>query len=162
MPWLSPLHSPAESPRIQNLTAPTSSSPITYIPPLIDGACGTVPRAQKQPLSQSLSSDAFYLVKLLPELALSAWEGLFANEGAAIGEENAGSRWGELADLVLQLAVSAVELNILFFATPIWLFLPGVFFAGWLLPMLCVIWGTAEYWRVHLLPASACTTRIGG
>ncbi|TLD34176.1 hypothetical protein PspLS_00109 [Pyricularia sp. CBS 133598] len=144
MPWLSPLHSPAESPRIQNLATPTSSSPITYIPPLIDGASGTVPRVQKQSISQSLSSDAFSLVKLLPELALSAWEGLFAHDGAGNGEENAGSRWGEGADLVLQLAVSAIELNIIFFATPTWLFLPGIFFAGWLLPMLCVVWGIAR------------------
>ncbi|TLD04251.1 uncharacterized protein PgNI_12018 [Pyricularia grisea] len=144
MPWLSPLHSPAESPRIHTLTTPASPSPITYIPPLIDGACGTVPRAQKQSLSQSLSSDAFSLVKLLPELAFSAWEGLFTNDGAAIGDENAGSQWGRVADLVLQLAVSAVELNILFFATPMWLFLPGLFFAGWLLPMLCVVWGIAR------------------
>lgn len=149
MPWLSRSPSPARSPRLPALNSPTASPPITYIPPLIDGACGTLPRAQKQTLFHTLRSDASCVLRLLPEFGLAAWDSLVASDSdghiTTAGKERVSSRWRDLADLVLQLAISVVELNTILLATPIWLLLPGFFFfTCWLLPILCVVWGIAR------------------
>ncbi|KAL8423748.1 hypothetical protein RB596_003821 [Gaeumannomyces avenae] len=78
MPWIttssspSPEQQPLHSPRGHH-PASSPSPPVTYIPPLIDGACGTVPHAQRPP-ARALEADARALLWLLPDLALTAWD----------------------------------------------------------------------------------------
>ncbi|KAL8359403.1 hypothetical protein RB601_007868 [Gaeumannomyces tritici] len=78
MPWIttpsssSPEQQPLHSPRGHH-PASSPSPPVTYIPPLIDGACGTVPHAQRPP-ARALEADARTLLWLLPDLALTAWD----------------------------------------------------------------------------------------
>ncbi|KAJ4393530.1 hypothetical protein N0V93_002742 [Gnomoniopsis smithogilvyi] len=129
MPFLSPSGSPSTSPKNRSISKfkgpapPTSNhqeehryvgSPnITYIPPLIDGACGTTPNSRRS-VVQQLRNDVSLLISLLPSLI----------HGALISRMN-------VFEMVQHVGLALLELYMLISAIPLWLTLPGALFAAW-------------------------------
>lgn len=137
MPWQSPSWTPNGSPRnrssptfgtnhnndtaalelmiaaSENINSNTSSPSITYIPQLIDGACGTMPYSQRSVL-QRLSTDLSTTIRLLPTFIQAAIV--------------ARVRLWEMAQHVV---LALLEISILVSVIPLWLCLPGVVFLGW-------------------------------
>lgn len=130
MPWLSPSGSPGGSPQgryspifghsANNNNTRTSSNPqtpypsVTYIPQLIDGACGTMPHAQRS-VAQRLRTDLASTARLLPALVRAA---LVARVHT----------W----DMVQHVGLALLEIAMLVSAVPLWLLCPGVVFLAWL------------------------------
>lgn len=138
MPWLSPSRSPDASSRSRysratlankdNVSAalmiPTGSSSnnnnkmaapsVTYIPQLIDGACGTMPHSQRSVL-QRLRADLSSAARLLPALVQAA---LVARVS--------------ILEMVQHLGLALLEAAMLVSVVPLWLFCPGVVFLLWL------------------------------
>uniref|UniRef100_L2GA32 Uncharacterized protein n=1 Tax=Colletotrichum fructicola (strain Nara gc5) TaxID=1213859 RepID=L2GA32_COLFN len=141
MPWLSrspSYNSPASSPRLSNSarssprTSPRSSlcgpiknygPSVTYIPPLIDGACGTVPLAQKQPFAL-LQDDLREMWKMLP--------GLMTSLRTHVANHRAHLSRSHLKDIIVQLSLAIVEVGMITLAVPMFMILPGILFAAWL------------------------------
>ncbi|EQB53140.1 hypothetical protein CGLO_07170 [Colletotrichum gloeosporioides Cg-14] len=141
MPWLSrspSYNSPASSPRLSNSarssprTSPRSSlcgpiknygPSVTYIPPLIDGACGTVPLAQKQ-LFALLQDDLREMWKMLP--------GLMTSLRTHVANHRAHLSRSHLKDIIVQLSLAIVEVGMITLAVPMFMILPGILFAAWL------------------------------
>ncbi len=132
MPWLSRSPSPKSSPR-RSFTTATSPS-VTYIPPLVDGACGTVPQAQKGRAS-SLWTDVQFLVSMLPELCRRGWQNRAATWRMV--------SWREVGEFLTQLALSAAEMSMLASVVPLWLCLPGVLFFSWVMGCAAMIMGAS-------------------
>ncbi|OLN87403.1 hypothetical protein CCHL11_09572 [Colletotrichum chlorophyti] len=131
MPWLSrspsyqsPTSSPRTSPR-SSLCGPlkTFGPSVTYIPPLIDGACGTVPLAQK-PTLQLLHDDLREMWQMMPGLMTSLRTHV-ANHRQHLSKSH-------LKDIVVQLTLAIVEVGIITLAVPLFIVLPGLLFAMWL------------------------------
>lgn len=125
MPRLSRTPSPSVSPtttphktKLKPAVAATTSSPVTYIPPLRDGACGTTPRAQ-QPIWSVVRHEALQMLRMMPTLC---WAMLVQRKHAS---------WADAAAMALHTALASLELGILMTAVPLWLILPGVIFALW-------------------------------
>lgn len=97
-------HPPLHSPRTAS-HHPASSTPVTYIPPLIDGACGTVPHAQRRPF-QALEADARALLWLLPDLALTAWDAVVNNNGNNGDDYSQGHAIARTVPASLSVAIS--------------------------------------------------------
>lgn len=129
MPFLSPSGSPSTSPKdksISKFKGPASPPPdhqkepryvgspnITYIPPLIDGACGTTPNSRRS-VTRQLRNDVSQVIGLLPSLI----------HGALM------SRVGIL-ELIQHVGLALLELYMFASAIPLWLTLPGALFAAW-------------------------------
>lgn len=136
MPFLSPSGSPSTSPKTRTVSkfkGPTTStleqnqqqqqqqrrqrhvgSPsITYIPPLIDGACGTTPYSRRSVIQQ-LSNDVSQTIGLLPSLL----------HGAVV------SRVDNL-EMIQHIGLALLEMYMLMSVIPLWLTLPGALFAAW-------------------------------
>ncbi len=134
MPWLSRSPSPAVSPRASSPGA-MASAPVTYIPPLIDGACGTVPRAQLA-VWPSLRHDIAEMWKIMPGLFRAAW-------GECLPRLR-GRTWADYGDVLTHLALSFVEVYMLVSIIPLWVALPGVMFAGWLALCTAAVYGLSR------------------
>lgn len=126
MPWLSPSVSPDGSPRSRTLSTSTNGTltpnsvehpatpSITYIPQLIDGACGTTPYSQRS-VFQQLSNDVSNAVRLLPALIHGAL----------------GARM-DIVEMIQHVVLALLETYMLIAAIPLWMCLPGALFAAWL------------------------------
>ncbi|TDZ13880.1 hypothetical protein Cob_v013054 [Colletotrichum orbiculare MAFF 240422] len=151
MPWLSRASSypsPVTSPRVSNSsprssprTSPRSSligpiknfgPSVTYIPPLIDGACGTVPLGQKPPLSL-LQEDLREMWQMMP--------GLMASLRLHVANHRAHLSKSHLKDIVVQLSLAIVEVGMITLAGPLFIVLPGLFFTIWLAISLSLVYG---------------------
>lgn len=130
MPFLSPSGSPSTSPKsraLAKLNGTTTSSStleqrdqksvgpptITYIPPLIDGACGTTLNAQRSVIQQ-LRRNVSHAIGLLPSLV----------HGAVVARMNG-------YEMIQHMSLALLEVYILVSAVPLWLALPGALFAAW-------------------------------
>lgn len=137
MPYLasrspSPLHSPTQMAmgnpmgntmaRKVSLTTLKASTPMTYIPPLIDGACGTVLRAE-QPTATLFWEDVKAMVKAGPAFFQSLW-----NQVLCSGKKMA---WADMVDVTIHVALTLLEMAVMVNFIPLFLFLPGFFFALW-------------------------------
>ncbi|KAJ9142453.1 hypothetical protein NKR23_g7189 [Pleurostoma richardsiae] len=134
MPWIasSPPSPAASSP----CTSPRRTTPppslVTYIPPLIDGACGTVPRS-RQPLSTLLRNDAAAMLRLAaPTLLLADMRRLWRADS-----------WADACDMLLQATLSLFELAMVLLAAPLWVCLPGAVFALWLSANMAFVAGVS-------------------
>lgn len=150
MPWLSrspSYQSPINSPRISNSnrssprTSPRSSlcgpiknygPSVTYIPPLIDGACGTVPLAQK-PTLQLLHDDLREMWQMMP--------GLMASLRTHVANHRAHLSKSHLKDIIVQLSLAIVEVGMITLAIPLFIVLPGILFAAWLAFSMSMVLG---------------------
>lgn len=102
----------------------TPSSPVTYIPPLRDGACGTTPRSQ-QPLWPMLRHEMAQMLRMLPTLC---WAMLVQRRPAS---------WTDTMGMMLHVVLACLEMGMVLTAVPLWCMLPGAVFAAW----LCVCGG---------------------
>ncbi|KDN67951.1 hypothetical protein CSUB01_05822 [Colletotrichum sublineola] len=131
MPWLSrspsyqsPINSPRTSPRSSTCGPIKTCGPsVTYIPPLIDGACGTIPLAQKPSLPM-LHEDLREIWLMMP--------GLMASLRTHIANHRQHLSKSHLKDMVIQLGLAIVEVGMITLAIPLFVVLPGIFFAAWL------------------------------
>lgn len=127
MPFIaSPSRSPTGSPRSKALSklngSPSSSSrqrqvpspSITYIPPLIDGACGTTPNYQRS-IAQQLQNDVSHAARLLPSLLHCAVTTRM-----------------DAVEVIQHAALALLETWMLVSAIPLSLALPGALFAAWI------------------------------
>ncbi|KZL66216.1 hypothetical protein CT0861_08273 [Colletotrichum tofieldiae] len=131
MPWLSrspsyqsPTNSPRTSPRSSTCGPIKTCGPsVTYIPPLIDGACGTVPLAQK-PTLPMLHEDLREIWQMMP--------GLVASLRTHIANHRQHLSKSHLKDIAVQLGLAIVEIGMITLAIPLFALLPGILFAAWL------------------------------
>ncbi|KAI3395181.1 hypothetical protein diail_1675 [Diaporthe ilicicola] len=137
MPWLSPLDSPTGSPRSgfsSRLTNGVHSSAqgqmplaVTFIPSLIDGACGTLPNPRRSAMER-MRGDLSHAIALLPDMLRAA----------------APRRWSsrrEIIEMAQHACLAMIEMCVLTCAVPLWACLPGVLFAAWLGCCISVIMG---------------------
>lgn len=128
MPFLSPSGSTNSSPKNKTLSRfngpatsssdqqrrPLAGSPnITYIPPLIDGACGTTLYSQRS-ITQRMRNNASQAIRLLPSLVY----------GAIVARM-------EIAEMIQHIGLALLEIYMLVSAVPLWLALPGALFTAW-------------------------------
>ncbi|KAL2757229.1 hypothetical protein ACRALDRAFT_1067873 [Sodiomyces alcalophilus JCM 7366] len=108
------------SPRVASPRVPSSTTPVTYIPSLIDGACGTLP-AEQRPALSLLSEDLKEIWAIIPQITTGLRRNWRSNYDLVI----------RLRDFVLQFWLSVVEVAILALVVPLWMMLPGVVFLVW-------------------------------
>lgn len=130
MPFLSPSGSPSTSPKNRAIskfkgpTLPTSdhqqqqqqyigSPNITFIPPLIDGACGTTPNSRRSAIRQ-LQNDVSRVLSLLPALV----------HGAIVSRTDG-------SEMIQHIGLGLLEIYMIISAIPLWVSLPGALFAAW-------------------------------
>ncbi|KAM0323724.1 hypothetical protein ACHAQA_008661 [Verticillium albo-atrum] len=142
MPWLSrtpsyqssPLQSPRpSSPRLQSSAGKQTCPPVTYIPALIDGACGTLPLAQK-PVLGLLRDNLRDLWAMAPELRAALRGSLIRRPGERLSG-------AQVKDIAVQTCLSIAEVGMLLAVVPVWLFMPGIVFATWVAMSLAVVFG---------------------
>lgn len=121
MPWLSRSPSPRVSSRAGS---PSNASPpsVVYIPPLVDGACGTALRAQQSAL-RLLRDDASAMMRMMPRMSRALWTEFVANGGTM--------SWADRMDILIHIALVAIELYMLVAVLPLWFALPGILFCTW-------------------------------
>ncbi|KAK4237310.1 hypothetical protein C8A03DRAFT_44808 [Achaetomium macrosporum] len=100
--------------------ASVTTSPLTCIPPLRDGACGTTPRLQ-QPLWSVMRREMGQTLGMMPTLFWANYTMLFQT-----------ASWAGIAETMLRLVLACLEMGIMLAALPLWLMLPGAMFAMWL------------------------------
>ncbi|PSR84043.1 hypothetical protein BD289DRAFT_453506 [Coniella lustricola] len=143
MPWLSPTSSPDSSPRSMALyrldpaMAPArvngqskASPSVTYIPSLIDGACGTMPNDCQRSLVQQLQLDLSNAIRLLPTLL----------RGAAVSPV-------DRLDLLQHTVLAFFEICVIVSAVPLLLSLPGALFGVWF--ACCCVLVVALGWQLN-------------
>lgn len=139
MPWLSSRSpSPALSPATGPPTKGGNVESVVYIPPLIDGACGTALRVQQPPLSL-LRDDASAMMQMMPQLFWALWAEFVANGGTMT--------WADRMDILTHIALVVIEVYMLVAVLPLWLILPGVLFAAWLCGCVSLILSLS--WLLH-------------
>lgn len=138
MPWISPLDSPNASPRsgyskltngVHNLGPGQMPLAVTFVPSLIDGACGTLPNPRRSTIER-MRSDMSHAFALLPDMVRAA----------------APRRWSsmsrmEMVEMAQHLCLAMVEMCVLTWTVPLWACLPGVLFAAWVGCCMSVIMG---------------------
>lgn len=130
MPWLSPPRT--ASPPRPGAAAALAPAFVTYIPPLIDGACGTVPNSQRSAANQ-LQYDTIIVMRMVPGLA----------RRFATGSITAlrSTSWTDMAEIAQQGVLAVIELYMLVWAVPLWFCLPGAMFATWALTCMAMVIG---------------------
>ena len=91
------------------------TSPVTYIPPLYDGACGTIPRSQ-QPLWAMMRREMAQMAQTMPSLC---WAMLFQRRSES---------WADWADMMLHTLLAGVEIWMVAGALPLYLIFPSSVF----------------------------------
>ena len=103
-----------------HMSSSPSSCPVTYIPPLCDGACGTTPRAQQMSTMAMLRRDLAMMLPTMPRMC------------SAVLTRRRYMSWADLGHSAMQAVLSCVEMGIMLAALPMYLMLPGVMFAMWM------------------------------
>ena len=125
---------PIANTKIPGTMPPAAPSPVTYIPPLRDGACGTTPRSQ-QPLWSVMRQEAAQMVRMIPTLC---WA-MFVNRRP--------TSWAETVEMMFHIALACLEMGIVLTAVPLWFMLPGVLFAAW--SCVCAAAVMAVCWTIN-------------
>ncbi|KAK4034849.1 hypothetical protein C8A01DRAFT_18409 [Parachaetomium inaequale] len=110
------------------------TSPMIYIPPLRDGACGTTPRSQ-QPLWPVLRQEMAQMLRMMPTLC---WAMLVQRRPTSLADT---------AGMMLHAVLACFEVGMMLLAVPLWFMLPGAMFAAW----VCVCAGVviAMCWMLN-------------
>lgn len=110
------------------------SSPVTYIPPLCDGACGTIPRAQ-QPMMAMMRQEMMEMMRMMPTLC---WAMLTQNNHVSMGD---------MADMMMHTLLACMEMCMMMAAIPMCLLLPGMVSAMWM--CCCAAMVMAMCWMIN-------------
>lgn len=142
MPWLSPLDSPAVSPRSgyhSKLTNGINSSmpgqmplAVTFIPSLIDGACGTLPNPRRSAMER-MRGDMSQALTLLPDMLRAAMPRRWSSVSRM-----------EMMEMAQHACLAMLEMCFLACVVPLWACLPGLMFAAWMgccmSIIMCMVW----------------------
>ncbi|KAG6361252.1 hypothetical protein INS49_009476 [Diaporthe citri] len=142
MPWLSPLDSPAVSPRsgyhskltngMNNTMAGQMPLAVTFIPSLIDGACGTLPNPRRSAMER-MRGDMSHALTLLPDMLRAAMPRRWASASRM-----------EMMEMVQHACLAMLEMCFLACVVPLWACLPGLMFAAWMgccmSMIMCMVW----------------------
>ncbi|OIW24656.1 hypothetical protein CONLIGDRAFT_636786 [Coniochaeta ligniaria NRRL 30616] len=115
------------------MTAP--SSPLAYIPPLIDGACGTVLRAE-QPTMSLLRDDARVMMGMMTTMFTALWTELMCHARRM--------SWADMGDVLIHVGLAVMELHMVVAAVPLFLIMPGAVSALWCTACAMMIMGFAR------------------
>lgn len=126
-------HGAAALPRLPS-SAKQTWPPVTYVPPLIDGACGTL-SAEQRPVLALLTEDLKEIWAVVLQVAAGLRQNWHGNCDLLI----------RVRDLVLQFSLSVVELAILACVVPLWMMLPGVVFLAWLCLSMSLVFGVSSF-----------------
>jgi hypothetical protein len=130
-----PMHSPAMAMANGNTTKTLSmSSPVTYIPALCDGACGTTPRSQ-MPMMAMLRHETAQMMQMMPSLC---WAMLTQHQQMS---------WADMGDMVMHTALACMEMAMMAAALPLCMMLPGAMFMTWL--TVCAAMVMAMCWMLN-------------
>ncbi|KAM7201565.1 hypothetical protein V8F20_004793 [Naviculisporaceae sp. PSN 640] len=111
-----------------------SSSPMTYIPPLCDGACGTTPRSQ-MPMMELMMQDMMTMVRMMPTIC---W---------AMVMQRRHMSWADMGHMMLQIMLACMEMCMMVCAVPMYMMLPGAMFALWM--GVCCMMCMAMCWMLN-------------
>ncbi|KAK4150660.1 hypothetical protein C8A00DRAFT_17866 [Chaetomidium leptoderma] len=120
-------------------------SPVTYIPPLRDGACGTTPRSQ-QPLWPVVRQEMAQMLRMMPTLC---WALLVQQQQRRprAPMSSSSSWWADTAGMMLHVVLACLEMGMMLTAVPLWFVLPGAVFAAWV--CVCAAAVTAMCWMLN-------------
>ncbi|KAK4206166.1 hypothetical protein QBC37DRAFT_329280 [Rhypophila decipiens] len=96
-----------------------SSSPMTYIPPLCDGACGTTPRSQ-MPMMELMMQDMMTMLRMMPTVC---WTMVMQRRHMS---------WADMAHMGMQIMLACMEMCMMVCALPMYMMLPGAMFTMWM------------------------------
>ena len=96
-----------------------NSAPMTYIPPLCDGACGTVPRSQ-QPMWAMMRQEIMCMMRMMPNIC---WAMLTQRKHMS---------WPDMGETMMHMLLTCMEMCMMAMAVPMWMMLPGAMFAMWM------------------------------
>ena len=105
----------------------TSNSPMTYIPPLCDGACGTMPRAQQMQgmnMWSMMMMDMMETMRMMPAMCM-AMCGMQRMRGANMS-------WADTRDMCLHMMLCCMEMAMMVMAVPMCMMMPGMMFCMWM------------------------------
>ncbi|KAK3991511.1 hypothetical protein QBC44DRAFT_286720 [Cladorrhinum sp. PSN332] len=136
---------PPSSPRtMMGSSSPTMMTPppapgmksaaMTYIPPLCDGACGTVPRSQQSMLSL-MRQEMMGMVKMMPNMC---WARLTQRKHMS---------WADMGHMMMHTMLTCMEMAVMAMAVPMWMMLPGAMFAMWM--GCCAMMVMAMCWMLN-------------
>ncbi|KAK4449619.1 hypothetical protein QBC34DRAFT_298735 [Podospora aff. communis PSN243] len=106
----------------------STSSPMTYIPPLCDGACGTLPRSQ-QHFGGLLRAELMDCVRMMPAMC---WSVMRQMRGMGVGD---------MRDMVLHVLLGCMEVGMMVAALPVMMMMPGVVAMMWMACCAVVVMG---------------------
>ncbi|KAK4225752.1 hypothetical protein QBC38DRAFT_394830 [Podospora fimiseda] len=96
-----------------------NSAPMTYIPPLSDGACGTVPRSQHSMWSM-MGQEMMSMMKMMPDMC------------RAMLTQRKHMSWADMGHMMTHTMLTCMEIGMMIMAVPMWMMLPGAMFAMWM------------------------------
>lgn len=111
-----------------------SSAPLTYIPPLCDGACGTTPRSQV-PMMEMMMQDMITMVRMMPTIC---W---------AMVMQRRHMSWADMGHMMMQIMLACMEMCMMVCAVPMYMMLPGAMFAMWV--SACCMMCMAMCWMLN-------------
>lgn len=102
-----------------NMKTTSMSSPVTYIPALCDGACGTTPRSQ-MPVMAMLRHEMAQMLQTMPSLC---W---------AMLTQPRQMSWADMGDMMMHTLLACMEMAMMAAALPLCMILPGAMFMTWM------------------------------
>ncbi|KAK1836745.1 hypothetical protein QBC39DRAFT_247235 [Podospora conica] len=110
------------------------SSPVTYIPALCDGACGTTPRSQ-MPMMAMLRREMAQMMQMMPALC---WAMLTRPQQMS---------WADMGDMMMHTMLACMEMCMMAAALPLCMMLPGAMFMTWM--TVCAMMVMAMCWMLN-------------
>ena len=117
-----------------NMKTSSMSSPVTYIPALCDGACGTTPRSQ-MPMMAMLHHEMAQMMQMMPSLC---WAMLTQHQQMS---------WADMGDTMMHTMLACMEMAMMAAALPLCMMLPGAMFMTWL--TVCAAMVMAMCWMLN-------------
>ncbi|KAK4175094.1 hypothetical protein QBC36DRAFT_302279 [Triangularia setosa] len=104
------------------------ATPVTYIPPLCDSACGTTPRSQ-QPMWSMMWQEMMQMMRMMPSMC---WAMLIQRKHMS---------WADVGDIMIHTMLTCMEMCMMVMAIPLWMMMPGAMFAMWMCICTLVVMG---------------------
>ncbi|VBB79788.1 Putative protein of unknown function [Podospora comata] len=104
------------------------ATPVTYIPPLCDGACGTTPRSQ-QPMWSMMWQEIMQMMRMMPNMC---WAMLTQRKHMS---------WAAMGDMMIHTMLTCMEMCMMVMAVPLWMMMPGAMFAMWMCTCALMVMG---------------------
>ncbi len=119
---------------MMNMKGNMMGSPVTYIPPLCDGASGTMPRSQLSTWAM-MRQEVMQMMRMMPSMC---W--------AMIAQRKSMS-WADMGDMMMHTMLACMEMCMMVMAMPLWVMMPGAMFAMWM--GMCAMVVMAMCWMLN-------------